>query len=79
MKNFTLENFIFKIEDIQPDYFYESGGQDLPKWSLFSEIRFGKFVEADPKRRKKKSDNKVSGTYEDKKDSCYRTGRFHCR
>lgn len=70
MKNFTEENFIFDIEEIPPDYFYESGGEELPNWSLFSEIRFGPFVEGDPnknKRRKQnKNDKEPSGTYEDK-------------
>ena len=40
MNNFTEENFIFNIDDISPEYFYEQGGEELPSWSLFTELCF---------------------------------------
>ena len=44
MDNFTEENFIFDIDQKPPEYFYEQGSQELPEWSLFSAIKFSKYI-----------------------------------
>ena len=56
MENFTEEHFIFNIDEKPPEYFYEKGGEDLPEWSLFSEIKFSKFTKYD-------GNNDVGGSF----------------
>ncbi len=46
MKNFTEEHFLFDLEVVNPEFFYEAGGEKLPDWSLFSELVFSPFTEA---------------------------------
>ena len=40
MDNFTEQNFIFNLDDIAPEYFYEHGGEELQSWSIFTAINF---------------------------------------
>ena len=47
MENLTEQNFIFDLEDIIPDYFYEEGGEELPTWSLFTELSFSPYQKYD--------------------------------
>ena len=43
MENFDEKHFIFDLDDIPPEYFYEKGSEELPYWSLFSELSFTTF------------------------------------
>ena len=47
MENLTEQNFIFDLEDIIPEYFYEEGGEELPAWSLFTELSFSPYQKYD--------------------------------
>ena len=62
MNNFTEENFIFNIDQKPPEYFYEQGGQDLPDWSLFSAIRFTKFIHYND-TSSNRSNNDIGGSF----------------
>ena len=42
MENFTKKHFIFDMDDVKPEYFYEKGSMELPEWSLFSQLIFSK-------------------------------------
>ena len=59
MDNFTEENFIFDIDQKPPEYFYEQGSEELPAWSLFSAIKFCKYIQYD----NNKGNNDVGGSF----------------
>ena len=42
MTNFDEQHFIFNIDTTPPEYFYQKGVDDVPEWSLFSELIFVK-------------------------------------
>ena len=59
MDNFTEENFIFDIDQKPPEYFYEQGSEELPAWSLFSAIKFSKYIQYN----NNKGNNDVGGSF----------------
>ena len=56
MENFTLNNFIFDMDEKPPEYFYEHGGEEFPTWSLFSAIKFSRY-------HKHEGNNDVGGSF----------------
>ena len=53
MENFTEEHFIFDLDEIPAEFtgFNSGDNADLPDWSLFSSLRFSKYLHKDRVRK----------------------------